>query len=526
MYFLRSHFIFLALIGVSSMSLALPSYLSEEEKKDSYFSLIDNGKEYPAFGYIQLPVPLNQEFNFLKLKELIINKKLKTIESVIAELPDYMLNNNYVVMYRSRSLQQATIKSPRIITFTPTARFILSFNDGNNNLKGNSNLEIIQFNDQEARFEFREIVFGNGQQLPTISEANPKKCLGCHQSPYRKNIDMRPNWEPYATWPGVIGSNDGSFSALEESNNMKYAQQPQDSVFIQEQKNEKQIADEFLNTIAPQNPRYSQLGKLNLKTPVGFTQLLSVLNFQRIIRMISEDSVIFSSHQEILELLGKCHEASVESGDIYNGFNSEIFDQILELHKNATDLNKYPKPYFEQKNTKFSDRLTWIFEGLGIDTSDWSMDLGTGGRFAFMERFGVPSHAHVTFAAVWQERYPFSPKRCLDLLAIAKEKLKKFFAAPVKIESPTPIIKSISATQILKHCSTCHTDSLSSAPLIPFDNPQELKKVLYMPLKKTNLMSEILSRTNDMAESGRQMPPDRRLTTSEHNILKQYLEAL
>ncbi|MCC6138426.1 MAG: hypothetical protein IT287_07315, partial [Bdellovibrionaceae bacterium] len=93
--------------------------------------------------YLRNPVPLDQEMSFEKLMAAIKDKKLLTIESVIAELPSHMTDSNYVVMYRSRSLQGATPEAPRIITYTPTASFMLTFN-GNASQAGGQTLEMIQ----------------------------------------------------------------------------------------------------------------------------------------------------------------------------------------------------------------------------------------------------------------------------------------------------------------------------------------------------------------------------------------------
>src|SRR5690606_1280911 len=54
-----------------------------------------------------------------------------------------------------------------------------------------------------------------------------------------------------------------------------------------------------------------------------------------------------------------------------------------------------------RKLTHMSSALTYIFEPLGVDTSDWSMDFGTGGRFAFRERFGSPSSPQEPYRSAW-----------------------------------------------------------------------------------------------------------------------------
>jgi hypothetical protein len=341
--------------------------------------------------------------------------------------------------------------------------------------------------------------------------------MGCHQSPSRTNVDMRPNWEPYNVWPGAIGSNNGNVaSPLLNESTIKAVALPQDVVFLEEQLLEKDILHRFLKEIAPKNPRYSPLGILNPKTTTNFTQVLAILNFQRVIRLMSEETPLFEAQKEVYEMLGKCH---------YNHeIKNESFSSLLEKHRAAAP----PGRYFDQRSfaeERISQRLTWLFESFGVDTSDWSMDFGTAGRFAFMERFGLPHHTHMAYEAAWKKSFPQSDTTCQQLIALAKPKLNDLFTQKPTWTSSTPLQLEISATKLLKQCSSCHSDA-SIAPLIPFDNPQKLKAMMYLPFKKHTLFNEILERTSDMAEIDTQMPPTRRLTVYERDSLKKYLEAL
>lgn len=512
-------FTLIQIFGLAFSSAASPwlaTYYSDPGYNNSSPFLV-NGFEYPALHYIQQSVPIEDELTYEKLKDLIQSQHLDTIESVIAQLPQYMLNNNYIVMYRSRSLQKATPDSPRIITFTPTARLLLTFNGGIPNHKGANTLEIIQFRDGTRRFEFREITFLSDKKAPQFSEANPKKCLACHQSSTRTNIDMRPNWEPYNVWPGAIGSNNGNLGVpLLEDSSIMATQQPQDEAFLQEQLHEKEITDRFIKIIAPTHPRYSYLGSLNVKTTTNFTQVLSILNFQRVVRLMEEEQALFDSHYELYEMLGKCHYG-------YN-FSSEAFDQLLFYHKNKSELSKYPKAH-DASETKFSDRLTWIFEGLGVDTSDWSMDFGTSGRFAFAERFGVPDFTHLAYGSAWFQSHKDSKLSCGQLYKLAETKAKKFPLNSSHKSTSTPITHQKTGSEILKHCSSCHSDGID-APQIPFDNLPALKKILYKPFKHHRWIDEIIDRTSDMADSEQQMPPQKRMTPLEHKVLRTFLENL
>lgn len=178
--------------GTVAFSRVTPQDLAFEEQLQNSF-------------YVSNFVPFEQEMSFGKLEELIRDKNIRSVEELVGNLPFHMLDKNYVVMYRSRSLQAASPDSPRIITFTPSARFVLTYNGGAPGQKGSNAVETVQFHSDSNTFEFREIEFLNGE-APKISDPNPSKCMRCHQSVDRVNIDPRPNWEPYNVWPGAIGS--------------------------------------------------------------------------------------------------------------------------------------------------------------------------------------------------------------------------------------------------------------------------------------------------------------------------------
>ena len=150
------------------------------------------------------------EMSIDRLLQIVASKNLRTVESVIAELPLKMKDSDYVLMYRSRSLQEATFAAPRAILYSESGRFVVTFNGGDPNLSGHDTLETIQYRDDSRTFEFREISFADGKK-PAVSVLNPQKCLACHQSRHRQDIDPRPNWEPYFIWPGAYGSFDGFF---------------------------------------------------------------------------------------------------------------------------------------------------------------------------------------------------------------------------------------------------------------------------------------------------------------------------
>lgn len=471
---------------------------------------------YPT--YLRHAVPLEQEMTLEKLMETINTKDLRTIESVIEALPDNMKNDNYVLMYRSRSLQESTPKSPRAILYTPTASFMLTFNGGDPAHRGSNTLELIQFRLDQRRFEFREITF-DGINKPVLSQANPAKCMECHQSPTRRNIDMRPNWDPYSHWIGAFGSDAGDFSTRPLLQSIKEKIQPQDIEALQEQVHEFEMFKTYIHEIAPAHPRFKLLGSFNLHAPVDLTEHLTVWNFMRVMRLILEDRELYALNREALALGAICHSDSTRMRD------ERAFKWLL---------SGVPPRYYEYRGlplSSVSSVLTTLFEPLGVDTSDWSMDFFNGGRFAFYERFGTPSNTSNHFRYAWRQVMPDAE----ELSKIPCDELRKTALGKLTTALDSGELESIrrrrktpapTGAQILQRCMNCHADVKQGwIPHIPFDRPEALGPLLSKPrAARGSLFDEILYRTSDMATKTEQMPPSKRLSQEEQGILIRYLK--
>lgn len=473
--------------------------------------------------YLRYAQPLEKEYTIDGLLKTIKSKKLKTIESVINELPPEMKNQDYVLMYRSRSLQEATPEAPRAILYTPTASLILSFNGGDKNKKGSNTIEAIQFRRDQKKFEFHEITFDN-IHTGSSSGPNPSKCLECHQSPTRKTVDMRPNWEPYSTWIGAFGSATGDFSStpLKDRYDIVKRILPQDVAALAEQASEFDFFKRYINDIAPSHPRYKLLGKFNLNAPTDLTEHLSILNFQRVARLISEEKNIYPLYKEALALLTKCF------------YDSETMLNIpaMKWHFSFSYPQYYDFSPSQSHLHNVSSFLTTLFEPLGVDTSDWSMDFGTGGRFALQERFGTPSNPAEMFRYAWYNVLPDSAElnqlSCQKLNDIASTKLTEAFQKGVQQKIREERLVPLPQPQdIANRCARCHADRASGAPQISFNHPSLLARELgEFNLNSGTLFEEVLYRTSDMAPQAIQMPPAHRLSAGERNIFIQYLKEL
>ncbi|MEQ1879057.1 MAG: hypothetical protein ABL958_20625, partial [Bdellovibrionia bacterium] len=199
-----------------------------------------------------------QAFTFEDLAAIIKSGNVKSIEQLLPLLPEE-LRADYVLMYRSRSLQDASFENPRAIMFGKDARLVLSFN-GDPSHKGFSEIEAIQYREKEARFEFREIQFG---ARVDISAANPAKCLKCHQAATRTGVDPRPNWEPYSFWPGAYGAADGFFkpSLSRQQIEKNLSKDPEMLAIVRAGDGERAGLERY-QANAPNHPRYKYLGPM------------------------------------------------------------------------------------------------------------------------------------------------------------------------------------------------------------------------------------------------------------------------
>ena len=512
---------FFNLLGAPSQAMKVVDYLTSGKYVPNYF---------PS-SYFRDPVPLDQEMTFEKLVTTIKEKKITSIEGLLPQLPSNMLNHNYIVMYRSRSLQYADPESPRIISYTPTASFILTFNSGNPKHAGSNSLELIQFRHDQKRFEFREITFQDTNV--NISEANPQKCLTCHQAKDRKDVDPRPNWEPYNIWPGAIGSNGSDVNTSFATQYYKYKKfNSDDAFFIADQKNEPQYLNKFANEIADKHPRYKSLGVLNTHASTDLTDHLGVLNSMRVVRLMTESKELVSAIPEAPYFLTYCDvkRKNPEMKKLRAGRPSIYFDYANESDedKNVDIPDEMhqgpPTTVVISPTSSISQNISEFFEGLGVNTSDWSMDFATRGRFAFYERFGVPSNNSSQFRFAWS-KFKELTGSCAEIETAFNSKLRAFTetkSGQAAIAKGKALHKP-NIENLLRTCMRCHDSHDMETPFIPFGNKQALKAIL---ASSETLAKKIINRTHPLATKEIQMPPSQKLNPEERVLLIKFIDEL
>lgn len=455
------------------------------------------------------------------------------IESFLAywktQRPEFY--ESYVAAYRSRSLQQSTPDSPRVIMFNNNADFIMSFN-GHSQHRGYQHIELIRFKHDEARFEFYELGFKNNK--PYLSEANPRQCLECHQSYGRQGIDPRPNWEPYNAWLGFFGSLDDNTSLFRKSFVHDHLTTALDHFVVIELEQEAQWFDEFNNNIRPNHPRYRWLDSINNKdnreaTINGdFTNRLAVLNMRRIARLAIQDQKHYEKIKWSLWAFTQCREENLMAQDVYQELlESTPFKELVE----ETSVPSSPcidreegrcivpsPPSLPNQFKRISLLLNLLFEPFGISTEDWSMDFKTSGRFAAFERFGLTNDPRPPQRQAFREVLLLDPDFSGISCEQAKQRSLQEFSSLSEIRryrSERASYNTLLSQQenpgleLLSRCVRCHVErGGADIPYIPFDDPIALRSALLKEgFKKGTLLEEIRYRTGPHAGIAEQMPP-------------------
>lgn len=468
--------------------------------------------------------------NTQNLMSKIHSENIQSLPQLLESLKkaDPELMSQYLLSFRSRSLQESSTRYPRVIIVGNHARFAMAFN-GRKNHSGYDSLEVIDFNESEKKFELREIKFIE-DDLPILSEVNPSRCLKCHQSPQRDQIDPRPNWEPYSMWPGFYGAFTGQFGSTTTFSDRRFG--PEDEILKHDILNEKKNLDVFESQIKPDHPRYKHLGTFQIKNTVNYTEGLNKHNFKRVLRLIEETpdfdvykwsifSALKCSNFALPEPLFKAH---LEGNELLNPKRRKNF--VYKWDRDSEFSEFKPKYPAGSSDLSLDMILTLLFESRGISTSDWSMDFRTErGRFAFSERFGSPSFSKKTFLNLAVTKWPFlSTMSCKDLE-------QKSLQANYKIESIKKAdLPAVTTSKVVGRCLSCHGEMESSwslAPTLPIGSKEKLLRALEnKKISKEKFYKKVLWNTGAHATLKQQMPPGEGLTGPERKALLSYLKNL
>lgn len=509
------------------------------------------------FSYIGASAVYEESFSaddkidYNTFKYAIEKKGVTTLEQALSLAPKEYYDH-YVLVYRSRSLQEASFLHPRAIVFGKTGRFIMAFN-GHEKQKGYNNLEIIQYDEPRRRWQFHEIVFNPGQKPKFIN--NPKKCIECHQSPKRMSVDLRPNWEPYNFWPGVYGSVDKKLKASLIEPWEKFLRgefygstpirglQKDDGIMVYEQAQEQDMLTKYNNEIKPTSERYSHLGTFDVFNNLRMTDSLTALNMNRVVRLMYEElgEELFNIYKYTIYGLGMASHEERKNYSLYLCYKLYMPKNVFAEHFRYTPHREEiarttrikPKNWRHNWEIDLDTGIEIIFSPLGVLTEDWSMDFKTGGRFAFRTRFGAAGHSKVYYRNALLRSFPEEPTNemdCSSLGKAAEKSLQAFYHSgglqkvlreaqrqPKRHEKP-----------LIQRCIRCHADQEDpSVPYIPFDNFSLLApRLVAGDYPRGSLFEEVRYRTGTHAIKKDQMPPAGRFSNEARQSFMDTMESV
>ncbi len=131
-----------------------------------------------------------------------VGTKFNSVEDFLGGLPKE-LTSNFLFMGESRSFQEASVDSPRVILTSPNADVRLSFNTDPKQ-RGYNAIELSIYDPATKTYEYKEIKFpGSTSSSGTKAKVHhdPAACTLCHGNP------PKPNWDTYNYWAGEIPFN-------------------------------------------------------------------------------------------------------------------------------------------------------------------------------------------------------------------------------------------------------------------------------------------------------------------------------
>lgn len=136
---------------------------------------------------------------------------IKNLDELMSKLPKEVLGN-WLLKYKSLSVQQGTEDYPRIIINSPDGKTLLAISanpkDPNFQL-----LEMIEWDENQETFVPTEIVFKDDNNTFDSAEftASPAHCSTCHANSSTDIYSFRPNFSSYNFWPFFIGSSSRNY---------------------------------------------------------------------------------------------------------------------------------------------------------------------------------------------------------------------------------------------------------------------------------------------------------------------------
>lgn len=525
-------------------------------------------------------------FTFQSLQDLIAARHVHTVEQLLAELPSE-LRSHYVLVFASRSLQEANFRSPRVILFGRDARLIITFN-GELGQRGYDSLETLEFESGSSTFRLREIRFEAGDPLapPRISAVNPQRCTECHDTP------ARPIWDTPPSWPGVYGERYGAGLSEPELRGMR-------EFLARQERHSRYRYLIGVNTLLDRSTyvadaRSSYDGKTTEPPNAQLSALLATLNVKSILSQLAGRPG-FSAHLDAL-----LAAATDTCGPIADFYPESLHDRISEDYQRFVAATVGADERQQQvKSARHGGRsaarhalaaptqltaLRFVAEhSLHTPTQHWTLafergtydlsappgavsfeqalfnwvatgdpELATAAAFrTYGQNDSYCEHLRLRSRASLEDWYGAHPveaqpagnslagvddeDRAMRAAAVARSENREVSvsaaarteAQEASVSAPAaPEIQdvSVSAPPLVAACVACHTGAVG--PAIPFGDPVALRARLrsgHYP--RGNLLAEILYRLNPAAGADR-MPRGLEVDATQQHQLELYFTTL
>ena len=289
------------------------------------------------------------------------DRSIRQVEDLLPHLDSELLSN-YLLLHRSNSLQEASLNEPRVILFSNDGNFLMAFNGGGD-LVGHDRLEMIEFNQNEKKFEFHSLRFPDTAEGNVVfSEKNPPECQGCHRD------DLRPNWDSYPFWKDAYGS-------IEDSAHQRVDEFPETS-----------LLQSFLSGAA-QNVRYRSLIGLQSQSVermahrnLDFNRAVGFRNFQKIAQYLRTTPDYSKYMYALFGALQNCDVGSFIPAEIQRTFAHDLTYYLDDATATEQRIRHDRKDFVLRTETFYEPRIVgsmrYLLEGRGVSTGSWSMVLG------------------------------------------------------------------------------------------------------------------------------------------------------
>jgi hypothetical protein len=470
-------------------------------------------------------------FNFQSMHELIATHQVESVEQLLPILPAE-LRAHYTLVFSSRSLQDASPHSPRVILFGADGNFIITFN-GERSQRGYESVETMEFSADSNTFSFREVTFtyAHNPTAPQISDPNPARCVACHDNP------PRPIWDTPPVWPGVYGERYGAGLSSAELHGMRgfLVSQPTHARY-------QYLLD--TNTLAGRdryaiNSRASYSGQSIEPPNAQLSALLATLNVRSLLSRLAERPG-FSAHLNVLLAAAGDTCGSIRDfyppamraalADDFRQFSARTLeaDRRQALSKTMRRAGRENARMSLARPTELT-ALRFVAErSLGVPTQHWTLAFERGSYDLSAPPAAVTFEQALYAWLASYRSYNESDAYCAHLRRASQASLAAWYTTHTNstqsVDSAGPADHqcegNTAASALLQTCIACHSSAV--APQLPFCAPNLLAARLgkgHYP--HGSLLDEILFRLTPRAGSER-MPRGIDIDDAQQQRLERY----